>query len=138
MSSERRPTKIEGSKSSTGRRRRRSSSRSPDSEGSTEDSNSSSHREKRKRCYRNNSRDEFKKEKPPTFNGEIKPGQEAEAWLLGMRKKFQVQDYFGNMKASVAIFNLNGRAFIWWKQVRQVKKISERKITWKQFKKYFK
>ena len=55
-----------------------------------------------------------------------------------MRKYFQVQDYSGNMKARVAIFNLTGRASIWWEHFRKVKKINERKIVWKQFRKYFK
>ena len=55
-----------------------------------------------------------------------------------MRKYFQVQDYSRNMKAMVAIFNLNERQSIWWEHLRQVKKINERKIVWKQFKKYFK
>ena len=75
---------------------------------------------------------------PPTFNGEIKNGQEAEAWLLEMRKYFRVQDYSRNMKARLAIFNLTGRASIWWEHHRQVKKVNKRKIVWKQFKKYFK
>ena len=60
------------------------------------------------------------------------------AWLLGMRKYFQVQDYFGNMKERVAIFNLGRRASIRWEHHRQAKKINGRKIVWKQFKKYFK
>ena len=55
-----------------------------------------------------------------------------------MRKYFQVQDYSGNMKERVAIFNLNGRACIWWDHLRQVKRINERKIVWNQSKKYFK
>ena len=55
-----------------------------------------------------------------------------------MMKYFQVQDYLGNMKARVAIFNLNVRASIWWDHLRKVKKINERKIVWKQFNKYFK
>ena len=42
------------------------------------------------------------------------------------------------MKARVAIFNLLGRASIWWEHFRKVKKINERKIVWKQFQKYFK
>ena len=91
-----------------------SSSGSSHSEGSTGGSISSSHGNERTRRYQNHSRDEFKKERPPTFNGEIKNGQEAEAWLLGMRKYFQVQDYSGNMKARVAIFNLTGRSSIRW------------------------
>ena len=77
-------------------------------------------------------------ERPPTFNGEVDTGQEVEAWLLGMRKYFQVQDYSGNMKSRVAIFNLTGRATIWWEHHIQVKKVNERRIVWKQFKKYFK
>ena len=100
-----------GSKSST-RRRRRTSSGSSDSEESSGDSSSSSHKIKRKRHHRDRSRDEFKKAKPPTFDGEVKTGQEAEAWLLGIKKYFQVHDYSGNMKERVALFNLNGRASI--------------------------
>ena len=62
------------------------------------------------------------------FDGEVKSGQEAEAWLIGIEKCFQVQDYSGNMKARVAIFNLNGRASIWWEHLRQVNRINERKL----------
>ena len=127
MNSGDRTVRLEGSKSST-RRRKRSPSGSSDSEGPTSDSSSSSHKNERKRHYKNHSRDEFKKARPPTFNGEIKNGQEAEAWLLGMRKYFQVQDYSGNMKARVAIFNLTGRASIWWEHFWQVRKINERNI----------
>ena len=63
--------KLEGSKSST-RRRRRTSSRSSSSEESSGDSSSSSHRITRKRLHRDRSRDEFKKAKPPMFDGEVK------------------------------------------------------------------
>ena len=120
----------EGSKSST-RRRRRTSSGSSDSKESSRDSSSSSHKIKIKRHHRDRSLDEFKKAKPPTFDGEVKTGQEAEAWILGIKKYFQVQDYSGNMKARVAIFTLNGRASIWWEHFKQVRKINERKIVWK-------
>ena len=41
------------------------------------------------------------------------------------------------MKARVAIFNLTRRASIWWEHFNKVKK-NERKIVWKQFRKYFK
>ena len=43
------------------------------------DSISSSHRNKRKSRYQNSSYGEFKKEKPPTFDGEVKSNQEAKA-----------------------------------------------------------
>ena len=55
-----------------------------------------------------------------------------------MRKYFQVQDYSGNIKARVAIFNLTGITSIRWEHFRQVKKINEMQIVWKQFQKYFK
>ena len=42
------------------------------------------------------------------------------------------------MKARVAIFNLTRRESIWWEHFRQVKKINEMNILWKQFRKYFK
>ena len=32
--------------------------------------------------------DEFKKENPPIFDGEMNKSQEAQAWLLGMKKLF--------------------------------------------------
>ena len=76
-------TRTEGSKSST-RRRRRTSSGSSNSKESSRDSSSSSHKIKRKRHHRDRSRDEFKKAKPPTFDGEVKARQEAKSWLLGI------------------------------------------------------
>ena len=79
----------EGSKNNT-RRRRRNSSGSSDSEESSRDTSSSSRKSKIRRHHRDRSRDEFRKAKPPTFDGEIKIGQEAEAWLLGIKKYFQV------------------------------------------------
>ena len=42
------------------------------------------------------------------------------------------------MKERVSIFNLNRRESIWWENLRKVKKINERNIVWKQFRKYFK
>ena len=42
------------------------------------------------------------------------------------------------MKAKVVIFDMNGRESIWRYHLRQVKRINERKIVWKQLKNYFK
>ena len=33
---------------------------------------------------------ELRRIKPPTFDGEIKQGDDAEAWLIGIRKLFQL------------------------------------------------
>ena len=67
--------KPEGIKSST-RRIPRSSSGSSNLEESIGDSCSSSCKRKRTGHHRDCSRDEFKKDKPPTFDGEIKIGKE--------------------------------------------------------------
>jgi len=56
--------------------------------------------------------DEFKKENPLTFDGEMKKSQDANAWFLGMRKFFKLHDYSENMKARVATFSLKGKANI--------------------------
>ena len=87
MSSGHRAVHLEGSKSSA-RRLKRYSSGSSNSKGSAGGSSSSSHRNKKNRCHLNSSRDEFKKARPPTFNGEVNTSQEAESWLLWDDKIF--------------------------------------------------
>jgi hypothetical protein len=81
--------------------------------------------------------EEFEKSKPPFFDGEIKKGEEVEVWLLGLKKYFRVHDYFENLKARISMFNLNGKASIWWEDLRNVKGVHEKDLTWKQFEKYF-
>ena len=81
---------------------------------------------------------EFKKIKPPTFNGETKKGEEAESWLSGMKKYFQIYKYSNQLKAKMAIYNLTGKAYIWWQDLKRVKGIREKNINWSTFKKYFK
>jgi hypothetical protein len=79
----------------------------------------------------------LKKAKPPSFDGEIKKGEEAKAWLLGLKKYFRVHDFSENLKARVATFNLNGKAFIWWEDLKNVKWIHEEDLSWERFEKYF-
>ena len=74
--------RLEGSKSTT-KRRKRSPSGSSDFEGSTSGSSYSPHMIERKRRYQNHSHDDFKKARPPTFNSEIKNGQELKLGFLG-------------------------------------------------------
>ena len=40
------------------------------------------------------------------FNGEVENGEEAEAWLSGMRKYFQIYNYSDKLKAQMDIYNL--------------------------------
>jgi len=53
--------------------------------------------------------DEFKKAKPPNFDGVLKKPEEAEAWILGMKKFFELHEYIDNMKSRIAILSLKGK-----------------------------
>ena len=55
---------------------------------------------------------EFKKTKPPTFNGEIEKGEEAKSCLSEMKKYFQIYNYSSRLKARMAIYNLTEKAGI--------------------------
>jgi len=81
---------------------------------------------------------EFKKINPPVLNGEIETWEEVEAWLSKMKKCFQVYNYSSELKARMEIYNLIGKVDIWWKDIKKVKHIKERYVTWRTFKKYFK
>jgi hypothetical protein len=48
---------------------------------------------------------EMNKIKPPTFDGEHRKDEDADTWLLGMRKYFQLHNYSSHAKGSVD-FNL--------------------------------
>jgi hypothetical protein len=42
------------------------------------------------------------------------------------------------LKALITTFNLNGKAFIWWEDLNNVKGIHEEDLSWKRFEKHFK
>jgi hypothetical protein len=65
-----------------------SSGKTTSEELSSSDTGSSVPRKKKKRHSQSSLTEEFKKAKPPTFDGEIKKGEEVEAWLLGMKSIF--------------------------------------------------
>ena len=55
-----------------------------------------------------------------------------------MKKYFQINNYFNQLKARMAIYNLTGKADIWWQDLKRVKGIREKNINWSTFKKFFK
>jgi hypothetical protein len=75
--------------------------------------------------------------KPPTFDGEHKKEEDAETWLLGMKKYFQLQNYSAHAEGRIAMYQLKGKASMWWDQFVQVQHIREKEVTWKEFKRYF-
>jgi hypothetical protein len=80
---------------------------------------------------------EMNKIKPPTFDREHKEDEDAETWLLGMRKYFHLQNYFSHAEGRIAIYQLKGKASVWWEQLVQVQHVREKNITWREFKKHF-
>ena len=72
------------------------------------------------------------------FNGEIQKSEETEAWFSRMKKYFEIYNYSYELKEKMTIYNLTGKANIWWKNIKKVKGIKERYVTWKTFKKIFK
>jgi hypothetical protein len=81
---------------------------------------------------------EFKKIKLSTFDGEYCTGDEAKAWLLDLKKYFQIYNYSSNMKVRMTIYNLKGKASIWWKELKLAKVLKEKHMEWSDFHKYFK
>ena len=67
--------------------------------------------------------DEFKKAKPPTFDGDVKKMEDAEAWILGMKNLFEIHEHADNMKEKIVIFILKGKIEIWWEDVKWVRDI---------------
>lgn len=55
---------------------------------------------------------EFKKVKPPTFDGDLKKPKDVEEWMLGMKIFFELHDYTKSMKSRITIFSLKGKTYI--------------------------
>jgi hypothetical protein len=75
--------------------------------------------------------------KPPTFDGEHKKDEDVETWFLGMRKYFELHNYSSHVEGIIDIYQLKGKASMWWDHLVQVQHIREKNVTWKEFKKNF-
>jgi hypothetical protein len=100
-------------------------------------SSSPSPTRKHKRSRVDELKGEMNKIKPPTFDGEHQKEEDVETWLLGMRKYFQLQNYSSHAKRRIVMYQLKGKASMWWDQLVQVQHIREKDITWKEFRRYF-
>jgi hypothetical protein len=103
----------------------------------THNSSSPSPTRKHQKSGREELKGEMNKIKPPTFDGEHKREEDAETWLLGMKKYFQLQNYSTHAEGRIAMYHLKGKASMWWDQFVQVQHIREKEVTWKAFKGYF-
>jgi hypothetical protein len=92
----------------------------------------------RKRKQTDHLEGEFKNIKPATFDGESRTREEAEAWVLDIKIYFEIYNYSSNMKVRMVIYNLKGKASIWWQDLKLAKGLKEKQLEWFNFKKYFK
>jgi len=74
--------------------------------------------------------------KPPNYNGEAE--EVADAWLINMNKYFQIYEYNENLRARLAIYQLQGKATLWCEEIKTFKEINEQGITREQFRRHFK
>ena len=75
----------------------------------------------------------FQKIRSLTYEGEVNTKENAKEWLLGMSKYFQVHNYSSEMKARLAIYNLNGKIARWWRDLKHTNKDELREICWDTF-----
>ena len=79
---------------------------------------------------------EFKNLRPLTFDGESE--EVAKAWLLNIKRYFQLYRYDDNLRACLAIFPLSKKDALWWQEAKSVNNIRSKELSWKIFKKLFK
>ena len=54
-----------------------------------------------------------------------------------MRNYFQLHNYSSYAEGRIVIYQLKGKASMWWDHLVQVQHIKEKSVTWREFKKYF-
>ena len=72
---------------------------------------------------------ELRKLKPLSFDGERERENDVEAWLLGLRRYFQLHNYSSNQQARIATYHLHGKVVMLWDQLKQVEHINDNRIT---------
>jgi hypothetical protein len=75
--------------------------------------------------------------KRPTFDREHQKEEDIETWLLGMRKYFQLHNYSSHAEGRIAMYQLKGKASMWWDKIVQVQHIKEKNVSRKEFNKQF-
>jgi hypothetical protein len=71
----------------------------------------------------------MRKLKTPSFDGEREREDDAEACFLGLRRYFQLHNYFSNLEARITTYHLHEKFAMWWNQLNQVEHVNESRIT---------
>jgi hypothetical protein len=80
---------------------------------------------------------ELRNLKPPYFDGKRELEDDAESWLLGIGKYFQLHNYSYNIESIIFAYYLHGKDSMRWYYLNKVEHINENMINWKKFKRYF-
>jgi hypothetical protein len=54
-----------------------------------------------------------------------------------MMKYFQLHNYSTNVEDRIATYHIQVKTYMQWDQLKQVNHLDEKKISWREFKKYF-
>ena len=64
---------------------------------------------------------------------ERKAEEAVEASLINMNKYFQIYEYGEYLKAILEIYQLQGKATLWWEEMKALQKIEEQEVTFMDF-----
>jgi hypothetical protein len=64
-------------------------------------------------------------------------GEEVKAWMLEMKKYFQLHYCPLRVETRIVTYHLEENATMWWDKLKQAKHLDEKKISWRQSKRYF-
>ena len=64
-------------------------------------------------------------------------GAATKAWLENMAMCFALRDYTSNMKVHMAVFQLKGRALLWWKMFLPQLNMIVEDVSWELFEEWF-
>jgi hypothetical protein len=71
-------------------------------------------RHQRRRHEVDNLKGELRKLKPLSFDGEREREDNAEAWLVVLKRYFQLHNYSSNLEAIISTYHLHGNDAMWW------------------------
>jgi hypothetical protein len=72
---------------------------------------------KHKRSGLDELKEEMNKIKPPMFDGKNQKEEYVNTWFHGMRKYFQLHNYSPHAKGRITMYQLKGKASMWWDQL---------------------
>jgi len=67
--------------------------------------------------------------KTPSFDREREREDDAKAWFLGLKRFFQLHNYFSNLESRISTYHLHKKCAMWWAQLNQVEHVNESRIT---------